>query len=208
MSDALSYGEEIYFESIKDNVSIIFDVGSQKSEYLEFSGEVHYFEPVVKELNILKNRETKNTQSYFNDFALGDDKKSNIAHYGHGALFNRNGTNDNHIDFHCNVIPAEDYIVENNISRIDFLKIDVEGYELEVLNGFRDKLSIVNHIQFEYGIGLRDNGHNLSDIINLLQKYSFEDFCTQTSTGLTPLTNYNDDWVWKNIVCKKKSNEL
>jgi len=46
---------------------------------------------------------------------------------------------------------ADSYIKENNIKHIDFVKIDVEGHEEKVINGFGDSLDIVNSIMFEFG---------------------------------------------------------
>jgi hypothetical protein len=56
-SDAKTNGEEKFFMDIKDNINIIFDVGCRSdSEYINFSGEVHYFDPVESFLEKLKNQ--------------------------------------------------------------------------------------------------------------------------------------------------------
>ena len=48
-------GELLFFNSIKDNISIIFDVGARtNSEYINFNGVVHYFEPVDSYISELK----------------------------------------------------------------------------------------------------------------------------------------------------------
>jgi hypothetical protein len=45
--------------NIKDNINIIFDVGANKeSLFIDFEGEVHYFEPLnefIEELKKIKN---------------------------------------------------------------------------------------------------------------------------------------------------------
>ena len=39
-------GEEKFFMDIKDNINIIFDVGCRSdSAFINFNGEVHYFDP-------------------------------------------------------------------------------------------------------------------------------------------------------------------
>ena len=43
-----------------------------------------------------------------------------------------------------------DFINENSLSKLDILKIDTEGYELEVLKGLKDKIKIVNYVYFEH----------------------------------------------------------
>jgi len=47
----------------------------------------------------------------------------------------------------------DSFCEENKIERIEFLKLDVEGNELKVLEGAREKLKSgnIDHIQFEFG---------------------------------------------------------
>jgi hypothetical protein len=51
------------------------------------------------------------------------------------------------------LVSGDDFIKENNIDSIDFLKLDVEGAEFDALLGFEKaiKSGIVKLIQFEYG---------------------------------------------------------
>ena len=68
-------GEYKFFIDIKDKINIIFDVGCRSdSEFVSFSGEVHYFDPVHKFIEKLKNNNIiLNKNSYFNTFGLGKD---------------------------------------------------------------------------------------------------------------------------------------
>ena len=52
----------------------------------------------------------------------------------------------------CPVTTGERYVKEQGIERIDMLKIDVEGMDLQVIKGFGDGLQQIKVIQFEYGI--------------------------------------------------------
>lgn len=99
---------------------------------------------------------------------------------------------------------AKDYIIENDIKTIDFLKIDTEGYELEVLQGFEEYIRIVKIIQFEYGGTFLDNNIKLIDVIQYLQLFGFGDFAYLTQNGTVPLTNYDDHYQYCNIVCINK----
>lgn len=69
-----------------------------------------------------------------------------------------------------------DYLKEQNIERIDFLKIDTEGYEFEVIKGFKDKLNCIKIIQFEYGGCYLDNNVKLNDVIKYLESKNFHNF--------------------------------
>jgi hypothetical protein len=100
---------------------------------------------------------------------------------------------------------ADEYIVSNGIGKVDFLKVDTEGYELRVLKGFGDKLSSVRFIQFEYGGTYRDAGIQLKDVIDYLSKNSFGKFSYISSAGLIPITNYTDHYRYCNIFCSNLS---
>ena len=43
----------------------------------------------------------------------------------------------------------KDYIEKNNIEKIDFMKIDTEGYEFEILLGLESKIQLVDTIMFD-----------------------------------------------------------
>ena len=52
----------------------------------------------------------------------------------------------------------------NNLKKIDFIKIDTEGYEYEILKGLRDKMNNVGIIMIE---------HHYDDMIK--KNYTFRD---------------------------------
>ena len=67
-----------------------------------------------------------------------------------------------------------DFINQNKLKKIDILKIDTEGYELEVLKGLGDKIDDVKFIYFEHHY---DNmilkNYKFSHIHDLLTKRKF-----------------------------------
>ena len=73
------------------------------------------------------------------------------------------------------IIPLSSYLIENKIDKVDFLKIDTEGYELEVLNGLKNKISDVKVIFFEHHYdNMIKKNYNFRDINNLLISNNFE----------------------------------
>jgi hypothetical protein len=52
----------------------------------------------------------------------------------------------------CRVKTAREYVRQQKIDRVDFVKIDVEGMDLKVIKGFGDALQQVRALQFEYGV--------------------------------------------------------
>ena len=68
----------------------------------------------------------------------------------------------------------KDYLIKKNISHIDLLKIDTEGYELEVLKGLEEFISRVSVILFEHHYdNMIKKGYTFSDIHHLLKNNNF-----------------------------------
>lgn len=45
--DPKTNGEVLFFNTIKDKIDVVFDIGCRTdSEFVNFTGEVHYFDPV------------------------------------------------------------------------------------------------------------------------------------------------------------------
>lgn len=64
-----------------------------------------------------------------------------------------------------------DYLEKRGLSRVDLLKLDVEGSELAALRGLREYLrpDVVDVIQFEYGGTAIDAGITLRNLYRLLE---------------------------------------
>ena len=67
----------------------------------------------------------------------------------------------NNIEIQTNTL--KNYINENYIKKVDFLKIDTEGYEYEIILGLEEKINNVKLIMFE---------HHYDDMIKKSYKYS------------------------------------
>lgn len=59
------------------------------------------------------------------------------------------------------------------IDTIDFMKIDVEGMEYKVLEGFGDMIAQVRAVQFEYGIFNISSRHLLLDLMSFFEHRGF-----------------------------------
>ena len=67
-----------------------------------------------------------------------------------------------------------DYILDNNISKIDFLKIDTEGYEMKVLLGLEKEFRKISIIMFEHHFNdMIVKNYKFRDINNLLRVNNF-----------------------------------
>ena len=210
--DPKTNGEEKFFLHIKDNLNVIFDVGCRSdSEFTIFSGNVHYFDPVnefIEELKLIKN---ENKNSYFNNFGLGSENTKLYYFPKYQSFYDR--VNSCHVSDDYNKIildikKGKDYCVDKNITIIDFLKIDTEGFELNVLRGFEDFLENIKIIQFEYGGTFLDNNTKLIDVITYLGSKGFYKFSYLTNNGPVIITDFNDHYQYCNIVCINKNSDI
>lgn len=205
-------GEEKFFMNIKDNINIIFDVGCRSdSEFINFCGEVHYFDPVNEFIEKLKIQKNLNKVSYFNNFGLGDLNKEIYYYPKYQSFYNR--INSCHISDDANkkllhIKKGDEYVIQKNIKNIDFLKIDTEGYELNVLKGFDNFLQNIKIIQFEYGGTFLDNNTKLIDVKEYLEQKGFQKFSYLTNNGTQIITDFNDHYQYCNIVCMNKNCDI
>ncbi len=73
-----------------------------------------------------------------------------------------------------NQIKLTNFLKKKNIDKIDVLKIDTEGYELEVLRGLGEKIQMIDIIYFEHHYdNMIKKNYKFSDINNLLKNNSF-----------------------------------
>lgn len=72
-----------------------------------------------------------------------------------------------------NVTTIDEYCQVNNIENIDFLKLDVEGFELEVLKGAKRMLAEkrIKMVQFEFGIASIEARIYLKDFFEILEGF-------------------------------------
>ena len=72
------------------------------------------------------------------------------------------------------VIRLDNFISENNIGKIDLLKIDTEGYEFKIIKGFGENISKIKLIHLEHHFDdmiIKD--YKLSDIHDYLKSKHF-----------------------------------
>lgn len=185
-----SNGEYWLASTVLSKSKVVFDVGANKGDFARIclqinpSINVHCFEPSKNTFKrLLSNKFPANV--ICNNFGLGSEKKEEILHiYGQGE-----GTNSIHKrflehlgagvkDYEKIVIDTVDtYCNLKKINEIDFIKIDVEGFELEVIKGSKDmiKRGKIKIIMFEYGGTYIDARILLKDFFELFEvtDYSF-----------------------------------
>ena len=204
-------GELLFYNLIKDKITTIFDIGCRNdSEFINFNGEVHYFDPVDKFINELKNQNNNNFKSFYNNFGLSNETKELFYFPKYQSYYDRINsckTSDEDNKIVLQVKKGKDYMIQHNIKNIDFIKIDTEGYEFNVIKGFEEYIENISIIQFEYGGTFLDNNVKLNDLVDYLKHFGFHKFGYLTPNGLNLTTDFTDHYQYCNIVCLNKNLE-
>lgn len=186
-NDFFTNGEKWLIDSLLlNNKSIVFDVGANIGDWSKLVNSkfrevnIHSFEPIPYVFQKLEENLVEIDNIKVNNFALGNTEGViNMNYYPSNSLFSSVfnhplGQGKENI-IQVNVVKGDYYCEFNNINEIHFLKIDVEGFESEVLFGFEKMLSErkIKMIQFEYGDLVLRSRFLLKDYFELLEKYNF-----------------------------------
>jgi FkbM family methyltransferase len=163
---------------------IIFDVGANTGDYAQLAGQIcpaadiHSFEPLPATFEILKKGLPTAPRFHLNNFGLGaSEQVIQLHHQGAGDVqataFPFESSAPGRITS-VRIIRGDAYAKSAGVTKVDFLKIDVEGMELEVMKGFGDFLrTSVDCLQFEYGVFNIVSRYMLRDLCSLLTEQGF-----------------------------------
>ena len=221
--DSKLNGEFFIVDHFIKNDMIVFDIGANVgfwSKYVKskYENKIHCFEPVKSTYDILCDN-FKDTNIKCNNYAVSNNNNDKTFYfYGEtilqlselSSLYKRSddiekrfGLNSSKMIVKC--ITVNDYCQNNNIEKINFLKIDTEGAEMDVLVGCSSMLDNIDLIQFEYGGCYLDSNKTLKEAYNIL-KNKF-DLYRILSDGLLFIEKWNDNlenYLYSNYLAIKK----
>lgn len=140
-----------------DTNSVILDIGANTGHHsLFFSSiakEVYSFEPYKKMYDILVDRIEKNNIKNIHPYNFGLGSINKISDFfapiginsGVGSFIKGENT---HFFGKLEIKNGDDFLKEINIQNIDFIKIDVEGMEKDVILGIMDIIKNQKPIMF------------------------------------------------------------
>lgn len=197
------------------------DIGANVGEISLFAakqvgidGHVFAFEPVDKIASKLDRHIQLNqlAQISVQRFALGDAAAESIpiyASHGQNSSDNNEGLGSIYTDNNGEaplqnvpMIALDGWLIKNPISRLDLIKIDIEGAEYACLRGATECLSrfrpkIIIEIQ---DFSARRAGHAASDILDFLSGFNYEFYRIERGGTLTALTSANLG-SFQNVLC-------
>ena len=197
---------DLLISSIGNKANIAIDIGGNTGSYTDEllkrnpNLTIHIFEPSKTNLQVLNDKFKKNKRIAINPLAVSDTTGtailfSNEPGSGMGSLTKRKldhvGINFE-ITESISTIRFEEYWIEKlNSCEIDFVKIDVEGHELSVLNGFGAALFKTKSIQFEFGGTCIDTRVFFQDFWHFFSKNNYQIYRI-TPFGLQKIEAYRE----------------
>jgi FkbM family methyltransferase len=183
---------------------IFFDIGANTGIYT-LSAEkyiepqnIYAFEP-IPELHFRLKRMFRN--AHINKLALSDSTgihNFKIPTIGKDEYKSRGKLNTEYIErgetnfriIKVRTSTLDSYVIENNISNIDFIKIDVEGNELQVIMGGVETLKRIRPV-LQIEIEQRHYNRNINEIIEFVNKLGYH--CYYLDLSLKALKKVEND---------------
>jgi len=163
------------YKRMSEDFKIVFDIGCRDDLYfyeIKQNVEYHLFEPFRDVLTSLKDKISllPKNKLILNEFGLSDKNSDDCVYYSNTQSFIP----------HWYVTPIDSgeryslrtldtYVKDNKINNIDFIKIDVEGLDYNVINGGINTIKFenkVSYIQVEYNGGIKQ-------YVDLLDNFDF-----------------------------------
>lgn len=204
-------GEYSLLPIIAKSAQVIFDVGANKGFWskciasLNPTAQLFAFEPVPDTFEILKQTLKDVNASLYNIAISNENGEKTFFYYKDSSelaelstFYRRNASIEGRLNLHAVPIQVQTMTLESfcaihSITRIDLLKVDTEGSELDVLQGasalLKNKQIII--IQFEYGGCYLDAKITLRQVYELLTKNGYSIFRI-IPDGLVHITIWRD----------------
>ena len=146
----------------------VFDVGGNVGNYsksladfFENNAIIHAFEPSKNTFELFLENTSQVPNIISNNFGFGDVEKTLLLYTnsngsGLASVYHRNLEHygiSMDMQEEIKIATIDSYCKINNVERIHFLKLDIEGNELNALKGAREMMkdNRIDFIQFEFG---------------------------------------------------------
>jgi FkbM family methyltransferase len=167
MIEYISHNWSEYYRWVQDNGdktkrldyelnenSIVFDVGGYQGEwakdiYNRYKSNIYIFEPVKDFYNDIKKNFSTIDKIKVYEVGLGNKTENQTLYFEKDAssIFNNTGKS-----FDVKIVNINEFIKENNISKIDLLKLNIEGSEYDLLDSLieNNNLLKIKNLQIQF----------------------------------------------------------
>jgi FkbM family methyltransferase len=205
-------GEIFFWNWLQKNTSlhIIFDVGIANSSYI-VDNSVHIdnrqfycVEADSYYIDDLKKRYNNRPDVTVLNYALGNNEGEIVPLRRNSAsIFYRKQLSNRSNEIHSHVMIRKLDLIcdELKVDSISFLKLDVEGYEFEILKGGLKIIESCPFIQFEYGGTSLDAGISIANLFSIMNGrffYAIESDCLNFIRHIP-----SDDYKYTNYLASK-----
>jgi FkbM family methyltransferase len=172
-------------------------------------------EPFPSTRKVLSNN-LKGNDCQILPFALGDQEKKVKFYYDKGEVSGSNSVLPHYYlsggEIEVQQVSLDKIAAEHNISKIDFLKLDIEGAEFNALNGAKSLLQKkrIRYIQLEYNQTWIKGGGSIEKVLDLCKKYDYRLYRI-TKFGLLSIPSYHyvlDDFFYSNLLLVSSGEDL
>lgn len=209
-------GEEYFIthELARHDIQVCIDVGANVGAYTTMlirylPCTVYAIEPSSSSFTALTQSVSRNPRVTTINAAIGEKN-------GSGTLFSRHELSEKAsltptpgdktpLQETVSIKTLDTLVKEFSIERIDFIKIDTEGYEREVFLGMQDTLRRLQpkFIQFEFNHVHLYRGTTLYDLSLLLEGYAFYRLLPRGWVKIDPRSHTSNVFMFCNIVAKR-----
>ena len=217
-------GEEAGFrflERFLQSGMMVFDAGAHEGYYTLFAskrvgrgGKVIAFEPSPRERKALRWHVLINRcwNVRIHGLALGNESEEAELHVVNGAQTGLNSLKPPAVPgktrtLRVQVTSLDDWLRVRNLGRVDFIKLDVEGAELSVLNGARELLRrrprpvILAEVE---DVRTQPWGYRAREIVVTLDALEYEWFQPELNGRLVPIGPGREGFQANNLVAIPK----
>jgi len=136
--------------------SVVFDAGGYEGQwssdiFSRFLCDIHIFEPVNSHAKTLERRFAANRKIKVNNFGLSSTTRVETMRVARGSSSAINLEEPGLLES-AHFVSLKQYLSENNLNRIDLLKLNVEGMEYELIEHILDTdiAGSIHNIQVQF----------------------------------------------------------
>jgi FkbM family methyltransferase len=216
----LSYsGEEWFIKNIlkKENIQTCFDVGANIGSYSHLllkhlDCKVYAMEPSFLTFTELQKLSALYPHNFYPVQTAVADFDGTASLFSRGPLLGtatlgKNILQNPPIEESVKVSTLDTLIKKLAITRVDFIKIDTEGFEREVLAGAQETLRVLKpkYIQFEFNLLHLRRGYTVLSLAQLLPEYELYRLLPRGWLKADSESFLSNIFMLCNIVAKRKA---